>query len=164
MVMEEGVNGYKGSGMEFSHSPVYGFRSVNRHVSFHLMHWSPESGRWILGKAYFSEECLFNEAVEVAKYVFNEWRPITLSGEPEGYSLIIKSNVMYTDFNEIERRLIIYCALRNSVNDPYALMHGVIKLSSLAALYWAGELLKAKDTGYREYLRMRKALKLILNI
>ncbi|MGC8542705.1 MAG: hypothetical protein ACP5NQ_02090 [Vulcanisaeta sp.] len=164
MVMKEEVYGYEGDRIRFFHSPVYAFRGVNGHVTFHLMHWSPENKRWILGKAYFSEECPFDESVEVARYVFDEWRPTTVNGEPERYSLIIKGNAMYTDFGEIERRLIIYCSLRRGVADPYVLMHRVVRMSFLAAMYWAGELLKARDVGYPEYSRLKKALKLVLNL
>ncbi|MGC9227740.1 hypothetical protein [Caldivirga sp.] len=164
MVIEKRAYRYEGGGLSFTHSPIYGFRGVNGHVSFHLMHYSPENRRLILGRAYFSEECPFNEAVEVANHVFNEWRPTRINGEPEDYNLVIRGNAMYTDFSEIERRLIIYCALRNTVTDFYELMYKVIKMNFLAAMYWGGELLKARDAGYFEYLRLKKALKLVLNL
>ena len=159
MVMRREASSYGDGKMMFQHSPVYCFRGINGHVHFHLMHWSPERKRWILNKAYFSSKCPFNEAVEVAKYVFDEWRLI-----PEKYSLVIKGNVIYTDFSEVERRLVIYCALRRDVDDPFPLMHRVVKMSFLAAMYWAGELLKAREEGYSEYLRLKKALKLVLDL
>ena len=164
MVMREEVSGYEDGRTMFQHSPVYCFRGINRHVYFHLMHWSPERKRWVLGKAYFSGECPFGEVVEVAKYVFDEWRPTQPSGEPDRYSLVIRGNAIYTDFGEIERRLVIYCALRRDVDDSFLLMHRVVKMSFLAAMYWAGELLKAREEGYSEYLKLKKALKLVLNL
>lgn len=148
----------------FNHSPQYCVWNSNGKVSVHLMHWSPESNVWVVDKEYFSGYAPFSEVVELARRVYDQWRPQSRYDEPYRYSLYVRDNAILTDFGEIERRVIIYLSLRNYVRDRDRLIDLVVGLPFIAGLYWGGELLRARELGFKEFVRVRKALRVMLGL
>ncbi len=114
----------------------------------------------LIQKPDFISRCDFNKVKQLAKAVFDKWRPFDPRGTP--YLLITGDDFILTNLEEVMRRAFIFCTLMNESKNVKELIQDVNGMTALEALYWSGELRRGWKEDKSYYNRARTALRILL--